>query len=67
MTRKAILVYDLNDPGVERACIATRNAITRDPCPHGCTWRCERVIERYVFDTTSPTEALALGKALPDR
>ena len=55
MTRRAILLYDLNE--CERACIATRNAITVLPCPHGATWQCGKVTERYVFDTTSPAAA----------
>ena len=64
MTRRAILLYDLNE--CERACIATRNAITVLPCPHGATWQCGKVTERYVFDTTSPAEAELMGNALPD-
>jgi hypothetical protein len=66
MMRKAVLVYDLNDPGVERACIATRNAVTAQPCPHGETWQCRHAIERYVFETVSPMEADLMGNAIPD-
>jgi len=64
MTRKAILVYGLNE--CERACVATKNAITRDPCPHGYTWQCGKVIERYVFQTVSPAEATLMGEAALD-
>jgi hypothetical protein len=54
MKRRPILVYDLNDEGCERACIATRNARTAEPCPHGATRHCTHAIERYVFDPVPP-------------
>ncbi len=63
---KAVLCYDLADPGVTRACIATRNAITVQPCPHGCTWQCSRAVERYAFVTTSPGAAALFGNAVPE-
>jgi hypothetical protein len=63
---KALLVYDLNDPGITRACIATLNAATAQPCPHGCTWQCSRVHERYAFVTQSRGAAVLLGNAVPD-
>jgi hypothetical protein len=56
MKRRAILVYDLNDEGCERACIATRNARTAEPCPHGSTRHCTHAIERYVIDTAPPAD-----------
>ena len=59
--KKAILAYDLAE--CERACIATKNAVTAKPCAHGYTWECPKVVERYVFTTTSPAAATAMGEA----
>lgn len=46
-----IIAYDLAH--THRACIATHNAITLKPCPHGCTTQCPEVVEQCVFVTTS--------------
>ncbi len=62
---KAILVYDLSE--CARACIATHNAVTATPCPHGYTWQCPKVIERYAFIMGSKEEAAAFGKSIPDQ
>ena len=62
----AVLAYDLGDPGVTRACIATRNAVTVEPCPHGETWHCPYAKEHFVFLTTSPAAAAAIGNAVPE-
>lgn len=40
---KATIAYDLNV--APRACIATRNAVTVQKCPHGYAWQCPRVRE----------------------
>jgi hypothetical protein len=66
MPLKAIIAYDLGDPGVTRACIATRNAVTVTPCQHGETWHCPYAKERYIFLTTSPAAAEAMGAAVPE-
>ena len=59
--KKAILCYDLAT--TERHCIATRNATTATPCQHGYRQECPRVVEQYVFVTTSPAAATAMGEA----
>jgi hypothetical protein len=61
---KAILAFDLNDEGITPACIATRCAATAQPCPHDYTWQCPHARERYVFVTTSPAAAEAMGAAV---